>query len=83
MMDYLNFKTLLATQLLKISYPIVAAIFTVWMMFGENIFIFNIFLALVGNVIIRVAYEGSMVIFSIHETLVCIQKAGEKSHPAT
>lgn len=64
--DFLNFKTMWIEGILKVTYVILALYVTLYsfVLISESFFLFLLVLVL-GNVIVRLAYEGSLIILMI------------------
>jgi len=64
--DFLNFKTLLIEEILKISYLVLAIFITLYSFgfIGTNVGLF-LWLLIGGNIILRISYELSILIIKI------------------
>ena len=64
--DFLNFKTLLLEEILKISYLVLAIFITLYSFgfIGTNVGLF-LWMLIGGNIIIRISYELSILIIKI------------------
>lgn len=64
--DFLSFKNLLLETILKVTYIILAIFITLssFNMIGINFFAFLLYL-IIGNVVLRIIYEGSIMLLMI------------------
>ena len=77
--DFIKFKKLYITTVLKVSYLVIAIFMTLnsFALIGSNFLGFVLKITL-GNLILRMVYEGALVILSIHENVVDINKKMKK-----
>lgn len=73
--DFLNFKNLLIEVILKVSYIILTIFITLYSFnfIGSNFFAFLLILAL-GNIILRLVYEASLMMIMIWKNTTEINK---------
>lgn len=73
--DFLSFKNLLLETILKITYIILAIFITLssFNMIGINFFAFLLYL-IIGNVVLRIIYEGSIMLLMIWKNTSEINK---------
>ena len=76
--DFVKFKKMCAATILKITYMISAIFITLWSFaFITQVLLFFGMLIL-GNLFLRVAYEFSLVLLSIHENVVELNEKTKK-----
>ena len=77
--DFVKFKKLYITSILKISYMVLAIFLTLYSftLIGVDFIMFLLTLVL-GNLVLRLAYEFSLVLLSIHENVAEINKKMKK-----
>ena len=73
--DFLNFKTLLLEEILKISYLILALFITLYSfgLIGTSVVVFLLTL-IVGNLVLRISYELSILLIKICQNTSEINK---------
>lgn len=73
--DFLSFKNLLLETILKVTYIILAIFITLssFNMIGINFFAFLLYL-IIGNVVLRIIYEGSIMLLMIWKNTSEINK---------
>lgn len=77
--DFIKFKTMYITEILKISYLILAIYITLasFSLISTS-FILFIMMLVIGNLVLRIIYEFSLVLLSIHENVSEINKKLKK-----
>lgn len=77
--DFIKFKTMYITEILKISYLILAIYITLasFSLISTS-FILFIMVLIIGNLVLRIIYEFSLVLLSIHENVSEINKKLKK-----
>lgn len=77
--DFIKFKKMYITEVLKISYLVFAIYITLSSFsFISTSFILFVMILFIGNLILRVIYEFSLVLLSIHENITEINKKIKK-----
>lgn len=76
--DFIKFKKLYITEILKISYMISAIFLTLASFAVISNFLLFLCILLLGNLTLRVTYEFSLVLLSIHENVSEINKKLKK-----
>ena len=70
--DFVKFKKLYITTIIKVTYLVGAIFLTLYSftLIGTSSFVAFLLVLLLGNLLLRVTYEFSLVLLSIHENIV-------------